>query len=213
MTLNYLVSIINTQETCVLQSMYLEIGVPLLKNSVDPSSWSLLADLLGTGWIPGWELVWHGASSYKNCVCLNKNKSSAKISWYLWYEAWKLAIPRPPQIFWFCPPFIQHVLSDQCYNYRFVENVLCGLNPYKDLAVKTAAIIKGLFLKESFHKNAFETMQVGYFWNIGTRATCSEFLFPLYREAITSSDSKNKTKPTSPSNYSLETAWKKQWHL
>lgn len=84
-------------------------------------------------------------------------------------------------------------------------NVLCGLKPYKDLAVKTTGIIKGLFLKESFHKNAFETMQVGYFWNTGTRATCFEFLSTLYREAVTSSDSKTKTKTTSSSNYSLET--------
>lgn len=72
------------------------------------------------------------------------------------------------------------------------------MNPYKDLAVKTAVIFKGLFLKESFHKNAFGTMQVGYFWNTGMRATCSEFLFPLYREAITSYDSKKKPKNKTP---------------
>lgn len=87
MTLLYLASIINTQETCVLQSVCLEVGVPLLKNSGDLSSWSLLADLLGAGHIPAWKLVWHGACSYKNYVCLSKNNSSAKIAWYLWYEA------------------------------------------------------------------------------------------------------------------------------
>lgn len=51
-------------------------------------------------------------------------------------------------------------------------------------------------------------MQVAYFWNIGTRAACCEFLFLLYREAVAGCDSKNKTKTTSPSNYSLEAAWK-----
>lgn len=51
-------------------------------------------------------------------------------------------------------------------------------------------------------------MQVACFWNIGTRATCCEFLFLFYGEAVTGCDSKNKTKTASPSNYPLEAAWK-----
>ena len=60
--------------------------------------------------LPSWDLVWHGVCSYKNYVCLNKNKSSAKIPWYLCYETWKSAIPRPPWIFQFCCPFIDTFL-------------------------------------------------------------------------------------------------------
>lgn len=56
MALLYLASIINTCQTCVMQSMYLEVGV-LLLNIRDPSSWSVLANLLGTGSLFGMELV------------------------------------------------------------------------------------------------------------------------------------------------------------
>jgi len=61
------------------------------------------------------------------------------------------------------------------------------LNPYRVLDVKITDVIKGLFLEERY-KNVLEIMQVIFEILASAGATCSGFLFPLYREAVTSSD-------------------------
>lgn len=61
-----------------------------------------------------------GSSFLQKGWCRNKNKKSAKISWYFWYEAWKLAIQMFPWTFQSCGPFIQCVRGDLCYRYRSV---------------------------------------------------------------------------------------------
>lgn len=121
MTLLYSASIINTQEMCAA-AICVGVGVQLLQNSTNPSPLVTPRWSLGTGIAPGWELFWRGACSWENCACLNK--SSAKVLWYSWYETFNLGTPRPPRIFWFWPPFIQHVLSDHRYS-RALYRIFC----------------------------------------------------------------------------------------
>lgn len=110
MTLPYLASIINAQETRAAAHF---------SGDWCPASAEQHKPLVLGHSLPisrHWELFWQGACSWENCVCLNKNKGSAKVLWYSWYETFKLGTTRPPRIFWFWPPFIQHVLSDERYN-------------------------------------------------------------------------------------------------
>lgn len=124
MTLLYLASIINAQEMCAAVLLSGGWCPASAEQHKTPSSLVTPCWSLGTGSVPGWELFWQGAGSWENCVCLNKNESPAKVLWYSWYETFTLGTPRPPQIFWFWPPFIQHVLSDQYYN-RALYRMFC----------------------------------------------------------------------------------------
>lgn len=120
MTLLYLASIINTQEMCA--AVLLPGGwCPASAEQHKPLILGHSLLISGHWERPGWELFSQGACSWENCVCLNKNKSSAEVVWYSWCETFKLGTPRPPQSFRFWPPFIQHVLSDQRYNHALYK--------------------------------------------------------------------------------------------